>query len=39
MSSLQYDNMSPVLQQHHQITPAKKQIAPIDPPLLLLLPV
>lgn len=35
MSSLQYDNMSPVLQQHHQITPAKKQIASIDPLLLL----
>lgn len=39
MSSLHYDNMSPVLQRHHKIALAKKQITSIDPPPLLLLPV
>lgn len=41
MSSLLY-NMSPMLQQHHKIAPAKEQITSIDPPPpspLLLLPV
>lgn len=31
MSSLLY-NMSPMLQQHHKIAPAKEQITSIDPP-------
>lgn len=39
MSSLHYDNMSPMLQRHHKIALAKKQITSIDPsptpPLLL----
>lgn len=36
MSSLHYDNMSPMLQRHHKIVLAKKQITSIDPPRLLL---
>lgn len=34
MSSLHYDNMSPMLQRHHKIVLAKKQITSIDPPPL-----
>ncbi|KAI9516034.1 hypothetical protein NQZ68_020562 [Dissostichus eleginoides] len=34
MSSLHYDNMSPMLQRHHKIALAKKQITSIDPPPL-----
>jgi len=39
MSSLHDDNMSPVLQRHHKIALAKKQITSIDPPPPSLLPV
>lgn len=31
MSSLHYNNMSPTLQQQHEIALAKKQITSIDP--------